>query len=180
MTPLSELVDKMGMTNIPYVTEHESAQKRWLEEQNALFIRVCENKPATAPTLHLLGLLTKSHIEGSALYEQHAHTTQQMHKALSDSVGDEHASKFTNQSAEDLILVTHLWLYTQGYLNMDFSLAHDHAEQTQTTLQHELVITRVDVDAFRSELMRCFYLGREANPTKSNGFLTRLKRLLSL
>ncbi|NMT19539.1 hypothetical protein HKA99_34870, partial [Vibrio parahaemolyticus] len=76
---------------------------------------------------HLLGLLTKSHIEASANYEQNAHSTQRMQQVLTDSLGNEHADKFTNQSAEDLILVTHLWLYTQGYLNMDFSLAHDHA-----------------------------------------------------
>jgi hypothetical protein len=179
MTPLEELIKEMEFTTIPFVTEHQTAKQRWLDEQNALFTRVCENKPATPPALHLLGLLTKSHIEASALYEQHAHTTHQMQIALSESVGDEHASKFTNQSAEDLILITHLWLYTQGYLNMDFSLAHDHAQQTQTTLQHELVIKRIDVDAFRTELMRSFYLGRNANPIKSGGLLGWLKRLLS-
>ncbi|MGY0615485.1 hypothetical protein [Vibrio sp. FJH11] len=177
MTPLNELIKEMGFRTIPFVTEHKTAKKRWLDEQNSLFTRVCENKPTTAPALHLLGLLTKSHIEASAIYEQHAHATQKMHIALSESVGEEHASKFTNQSAEDLILITHLWLYTQGYLNMDFSLAHDHAEQTQTTLQHELVIQRIDMDAFRSELMRSFYLGREANPRKSVGLLGWLKRL---
>ncbi len=180
MTSLNELIEEMGIKTIPFVTEHEATQKRWLDGQNKLFDRVCENKPATEPTLHLLGLLTKSHIEASALYEQHAEATLQMHHALSDTVGDEHASKFINQSAEELTLITHLWLYIQGYLNMDFSLAHDHAEQTQTTLQRELVIKRIDVNAFRSELMRSFYLGREANPPTSHGIFAKLKRLLSI
>lgn len=180
MTPLSELIEEMGIKSIPFVLEHDAAKKRWLNEQNSLFIRVCKNKPATAPVLHLLGLLTKSHIEASALYEQHAQTTLQMHQALSDSVGNEHASKFTNQSAEELTLITHLWLYIQGYLNMDFSLAHDHAEQTQTLLQRELAIKCIDVNAFRSELMRSFYLGREANPSTSYSLINKLKRLLSI
>ncbi len=178
MTPLSELIEEMGIKTIPFVTEHEAAKKRWLNEQNSLFMRVCENKPATAPVLHLLGLLTKSHIEASALYEQHAQTTLQMHQALTDSVGNEHANKFTNNSAEELTLITHLWLYIQGYLNMDFSLAHDHAEQTQTILQRELVIKCIDLNAFRSELMRSFYLGREANPSTNESIIGKLKRLL--
>lgn len=179
MTSLSELSQEMGFKEIPFVKEHKAAKRRWLKEQSQLFTKVCENKPATAPTLHLLGLLTKSHIEASANYEQHAHSAQQMQQVLTDSLGDEHADKFTNQSVEDLILITHLWLYTQGYLNMDFSLAHDHAEQTQNTLQHELVVKRMDVDAFRTELMQSFYLGREASPASTSGFWGRLKRLFS-
>ncbi|OXD94650.1 hypothetical protein CA163_40015, partial [Vibrio parahaemolyticus] len=42
-----------------------------------------------------------------------------------------------------------------------------------------LVIKRIDVDAFRTELMQSFYLGKEANPTASNGFFGWLKRLFS-
>ena len=179
MTPLNELIQQMGFTNIPFVNEHKAARRRWTKEQAPLFIRVCENKPETAPALHLLGLLTKSHIEASALYEQHSTSSQHMQKALSDTLGDEHADKFTNQSAEDLILITHLWLYTQGYLNMDFSLAHDHAEQTQESLQHELVIKRMDLDAFRTDLMQSFYLGKEATPAKSNGLFGWLRQLFS-
>ncbi|PFG58414.1 hypothetical protein ATG66_0964 [Vibrio sp. ES.051] len=180
MTSLNELVQDMGFKAIPFVKEHKASKRRWLKEQSPLFTKVCKNKPTTAPALHLLGLLTKSHIEASALYEQHAHSAQKMQQVLTDSLGDEHAGKFTNQSAEDLILITHLWLYTQGYLNMDFSLAHDHAEQTQNTLQYELVIKYIDVDLFRTELMQSFYLGREANPTSNSGFLGWLKRLLTL
>ncbi|MGR4991380.1 hypothetical protein ACPV3U_17550 [Vibrio rotiferianus] len=180
MTPLSELIHEMGIKNIPFVSKHKAARRRWTKEQAPLFIRVCENKPDTAPALHLLGLLTKSHIEASALYEQQATSTHNMQQVLNDTLGQEHAEKFTNQSAEDLVLVTHLWLYTQGYLNMDFSLAHDHAEQTQNTLQHELVIKRMDLDAFRTDLMQSFYMGKEANPTKAHGLFGWMKRLLSL
>ncbi len=72
-----------------------------------------------------------------------------------------------------------MWLYTQGYLNMDFSLAHDHAEQTQNILQHELVIKRMDLDAFRTNLMQSFYLGKEANPAKASGLISWIKRLFS-
>ncbi|CAM2924731.1 hypothetical protein [Vibrio mytili] len=179
MTPLNELIQEMGFTDIPFIKEHAVANQRWLQQQAPLFERVCEHKPSTAPTLHLLGLLTKSHIEASALYEQQAHSTQQMQQVLTDTLGDEHASKFTNPVTEDLILITHLWLYTQGYLNMDFSLAHDHAQQTQQSLQHELVIKRVDIDAFRTELMQSFYLGKEANSTSSDGILGWVKRILS-
>ncbi len=62
---------------------------------------------------------------------------------------------------------------------MDFSLAHDHAEQTQNILQHELVIKRMDLDAFRTDLMQSFYLGKEANPVKASGLFGWLKRLFS-
>ncbi|MGR5067640.1 hypothetical protein [Vibrio alfacsensis] len=180
MTLLNQLIQDMGFKNIPFMEQHKAARRRWTNEQAPLFTKVCENKPDTAPALHLLGLLTKSHIEASAQYEKSATTSQQMQQVLSNTLGDEHADKFTNQSAEDLTLITHMWLYTQGYLNMDFSLAHDHAEQTQHTLHHELVIKRIDLDAFRADLMHSFYLGKEANSAPSKGILGWLKRLFSL
>lgn len=168
MTPLNELIQQMGFTNIPFVNEHKAARRRWTKEQ-----AYCSLEYVKISLRQLLRciylLLTKSHIEASALYEQHATSTHHMQQVLSDTLGEEHAEKFTNQSAEDLVLVTHLWLYTQGYLNMDFSLAHDHAEQTQNILQHELVIKRMDLDAFRTDLMQSFYLGKEANPAKASG-----------
>ncbi|CAH1544390.1 conserved hypothetical protein [Vibrio rotiferianus] len=179
MTPLNEFIEEIGVKNIPFVCQHKAARRRWTKEQAPLFIKVCENKPDTAPALHLLGLLTKSHIEASALYEQHSTSAHHMQQVLNDTLGEEHAEKFTNQSAENLVLVTHLWLYTQGYLNMDFSLAHDHAEQTQNTLQHELVIKRMDLDAFRTDLMQSFYMGKEANPAKKQGLFSWVKRLFS-
>jgi len=179
MTSLSELSQEIGFKDIPFVKKHKAAKRRWLKEQTPLFTKVCENKPTTAPILHLLGILTKSHIEASANYDQHVYSTQTMRKVLTDSLGNDHADKFTNQSSEDLILITHLWLYAQGYLNMDFSLAHDHAEQVQNTLQHDLIINRIEVDAFRAELMQSFYLGRAANPMSANGLWSRVKRLFS-
>lgn len=56
MTSLSELSQEMGFEEIPFVKEHKAAKRRWLKEQSQLFTKVCENKPTTAPTLHLLGL----------------------------------------------------------------------------------------------------------------------------
>ncbi|MGR5236902.1 hypothetical protein [Vibrio alfacsensis] len=180
MTPLNQQIQEMGFKSISFVDQHKAARRRWTKEQAPLFAKVCENKPDTSPTLHLLGILTKSHIEASAQYEKVAASSQHMQQVLSNALGDEHADKFTNQSAEDLMLITHMWLYTQGYLNMDFSLAHDHAEQTQNTLQHELVIKRIDLDSFRTGLMQSFYLGKEANPVQTNGILGWLKRLFSI
>ncbi|EDP60582.1 hypothetical protein [Vibrio sp. AND4] len=180
MTALNELLQEMGCKNIPFIDKHKVARRRWVEEQAPLFIRVCENKPDKAPVLHLLGLLTKSHIETSALYDQNAASTHRMQQVFSDTLGEEYAKKFTNQTAEDLALVAHLWLYTQGYLNMDFSLAHDHAEQTQNTLQQELVTKRMDSDAFRTDLMQSFYLGKKATPKKTSGLLSWIKSLFPM
>lgn len=180
MTSLSELIQQMGVKDIAFVKKHQAARRRWTKEHAPLFARVCENRPEKAPALHLLGLLTKSHIEATANYEQSASSTQQMQQVLNETLGNEHADKFTNQSAEDLIFITHLWLFTQGYLHMDYSLAHDHAEQTQSTLNHELIIKRMDVDAFRTELMQSFYMGKEANPTKKVSLFSWFKRLFSI
>ncbi|MDF2152767.1 hypothetical protein [Vibrio sp. CAU 1672] len=179
MMSLNEIVSEMQFEAIPYVGRHREALQRWVEAQAPLFQKVCENKPGVATTSHLLGLLTKSHIEASAHYSNQAGPAQNMREVLKDTLGSKHADKFSNQAFDDLVVITHLWLYTQGYLNMDFSLAHDHAMQTHATVERELILTQTDIAEFRSALMQSFYWGKQANPVAPKGLLGWLKRYLS-
>ncbi len=140
-----------------------------------LFQRAFDNKPDKPVTHHLLGVLTKAHIEQSALLTDHSNAIAAMQKSIVDNLGDKHASKFENQSINQLLFTTHLWLYVQGYLSMDFSLANDHALNTAdiiTTLNGQ------DRETLRSEFMGSFYQGKQNSPKRptENPFLRWFNR----
>ena len=131
------------------------------EQYEPLFNKVNQNKPNTSATHHLLGVLTKAHIEAQTLIHTHQESMSNMEKVLKDNLGEEHASRFENQSQKQLIFVTHLWLYLQGYLQMDFSLANDHAEQTAKTITQ---ISGLDSNTLRTEFLGSYYQGIELSP----------------
>ncbi|UUM32951.1 hypothetical protein [Vibrio japonicus] len=143
---------------------HADAQKQWdvfCEQYVTLFEKVRLNKPDSDTTHHLLGILTKAHIEAQTLIQHHQESLGKMEQVFKDTLGEEHASRFENQSQKQLIFVTHLWLYIQGYLYMDFSLANDHAEQTAKILSP---MSAQQPEALRSEFLGSFYQGIDNSP----------------
>ena len=155
----------------------ESLQwQQFYQGNNGLFEKVQHAKPTRAASQHLLGLLTKAHIESLSQIEAHRSSVAAMNQAFEQQLGKEHAANFHYQDGEQFILVTHLWLYLQGYLNMDFSLANDHAEQTATTL---VSLEGGDIQALRAEFMASFYQGKNLNKTtpSAHGFIHWLKSL---
>ena len=173
---LSDLLQEMQVECISAISQNKNVQDHWITTQSPLFQKVCENKPHIDAKLHLLGLLTKSHIETSAQYEQSASPSQKMQQVLSETLGDQYAIKFNNQVSQELILVTHLWLYTQGYLHMDDTLAYEHALQSQKLLGPELLFQKIDTDELLNQFIQSYQMGKQANPKKVSGILHWLKR----
>lgn len=156
----------------------EKERSIFCDTQSSLLERAVTNKPESSVTHHLLGVLTKTHIEHTVLLENNLTPISAMQQSLTDNLGREYADKFENQSLNQLVFVTHLWLYIQGYLGMDFSLANDHAAKTAalTTQFHGQ-----DSETQRSTFLESFYLGKQNRPDtpSSNPIVRWLNRLLN-
>ncbi|WCE31477.1 hypothetical protein [Vibrio sp. SCSIO 43137] len=129
-----------------------------VEKKADFFDTVCEKKSNQNPLLLLLGLLTKSHIEAISQLESQLDAIAAMHDVFVETVGDEQSGKLKADSVIELSLVTKLWLMVQGYLNMDFGLANDHAQKTADLLAKAL---HAESHEIRTELLAGYYHGKE-------------------
>tara|TARA_Y100001956_G_scaffold82645_1_gene104516 strand:+ start:2070 stop:2624 length:555 start_codon:yes stop_codon:yes gene_type:complete len=163
MTKLESALKEIGADCLQMTPQQTSQWLVFCEQYDNLFTQVCDKKPDVVFTHHLLGLLTKAHIESQATVESHKQAIQTMQETFAQHLSPEQASKFENQSLLKLELVTHLWLYLQGYLKMDFSLANDHAEQTALTITD---ITSQDSQILRTHFLQSYYAGEERSPIK--------------
>ncbi|WED24490.1 hypothetical protein L3Q72_16575 [Vibrio sp. JC009] len=157
---VSNLKQHLEMTGVD--TLHLSDKEAQLfsqavENKAEFFDRLCRSKTDKDPLMLLLGLLTKSHIEATAKLEPQIEAIQAMNNVFTDTIGSEQAHKFEADALIELSLVTKLWLMVQGYLNMDFSLANDHAQQTSDILAKAL---KAESDEIRSELLASYYHGK--------------------
>ncbi|KII76181.1 hypothetical protein [Vibrio renipiscarius] len=158
MSNLTQVAIEIGIENLDVFDIHSPQWQTFCDSNDALFERVITAKPDKAHTHHLLGVLTKAHIEALSRVEKHHDAVQAMHQALEQNVGSHHQNNFHYQDGEQLAFVTHAWLYVQGYLGMDFSLANDHANSSAQALK---VNQEVDAQALRSQFMASFYQGKE-------------------
>ncbi|MFB9217804.1 hypothetical protein [Vibrio sinaloensis] len=158
--------------------QHEELWQTFCQQNQGLFERVKQSKPDVEPISHLLGILTKAHIDAQTSLEQHLSSLQAMQQALEENLGEANAGRFNNHSLTTLVFITHLWLYLQGYLKMDFSLANDHAEQAASLISK---VNKHDVQILRTEFMQSFYLGDHNSPIveKTNPILRWFKSLFS-
>lgn len=157
MTDLQQAICNIKADELNCV-DFDSVQWQTFVQSNAeLFAKVQQTKPDSSVNHHLLGLLTKNHIEVLSRIEAHQQSVQAMQQALSQKVGEKHAASFHYRDGEQLVFITHLWLYLQGYMAMDFSLANDHAEQSATALTRAV---GGDVQEIRSDFMSSFYQGK--------------------
>lgn len=161
MTDLEQAFTAIGAESLDAVKEHPKLWQQFLQHQSALFDKVKQNKPNSDDESHLLGIMTKAHIECLSRVEANREAVQAMWKALHDNLGEQNAKRFEYQDYQMLTLVTHVWLYIQGYLKMDFSLANDHAETT-ANLQNDL--SGLDVNAIRTQYLASYYLGSDNSP----------------
>ncbi len=154
------------------VTSDTQAQYEQLIEQNNIFYqRVVENQPDKSASYLLLGLLTKLHIESIQTLTTHLESIRAMKSAIQEGVGDENASKFELNDSELLTVITQAWLFVQGYRDMDFSLANDHALETAELISK---LELGNIDETRTELVRFYYLGQGASPkSQQPSFLAR-------
>ncbi|WP_070969372.1 hypothetical protein [Vibrio sonorensis] len=177
MANLLQTLEHIGVTARIESLSLNSEFTLFCEQNSRFFTRITTNDQSASDLQRLLGLLTKSHIEALTSVEQNMGSLQAMEETFLEHLGDEH--KFQNHSVGNLLLITHLWVYLQGYLQMDFSLANDYAEQTA---QRVAPLLNQQPDRLRTELMKSFYLGDESSPTKnlsSQGILARIKQFFS-
>lgn len=178
MTELEQQLTAIEANSLSFVVHTKGAWLLFCETHSTLFEKALRNKPESSVTSHLLGILTKAHIEASSHVASNASSLQAMHQVLDESLGQTHANKFEDQSLQQLFLATHLWLYLQGYLTLDFSLANDHAHNTAELISS---ITQQDVQALRTEFLESYYQGThcsQVTPSRSFSPLGWLKKLL--
>ncbi|PTO90733.1 hypothetical protein CWO08_21765 [Vibrio sp. 10N.286.48.B8] len=179
-TRLHVCLKESGLDSVTVIaTGFEKELTSFIDENHALFKHACENKPDNSARQTLLGLLTKVHIDASYRFESNKEANEAMQNVFDNTVGTEHSDKFQNSNAQQLKLVTHLWLFIQGRLGMDYSLANDHAAATATLLSR---LSRNTDDEIRVEFMGSFYDGLNLYQAenKPSGFVHRFKRLFNL
>ena len=179
-TRLHVCLKESGLDSVTAIaTGFEKELTSFIDENHALFKHACENKPDNSARQTLLGLLTKVHIDVSYRFESNKEANEAMQNVFDNTVGTEHSDKFQNSNAQQLKLVTHLWLFIQGRLGMDYSLANDHAAATATLLSR---LSRNTDDEIRVEFMGSFYDGLNLYQVenKPSGFVHRFKRLFNL
>ncbi len=174
MTELEKQLIAIGAQDLPPVVSRTKAWTQFCEHHSSLFEKALKRKPDNSSTSHLLGILTKAHIEVSSYIESNGASMQAMHQAFNDNLGKQHANKFEEQGMEQLALCTHLWLYLQGYLKLDFSLANDHAHNTSELISS---VNNHDVQKLRTEFLASYYLGAEKSPVKASSVFKPLEWL---
>ena len=179
-TKLEACLQLAGLDSVKVLTTgYEKELSSFIDENHALFKHACENKPDNSARQTLLGLLTKVHIDASYRFESNKEANEAMQNVFDNTVGTEHSDKFQNSNAQQLKLITHLWLFIQGRLGMDYSLANDHAAVAATLLSR---ISRSSDDEIRVEFMASFYDGLNIYQAenKPSGFVHHFKRLFNL
>ncbi|MEZ8236721.1 hypothetical protein AB6C62_24825 [Vibrio splendidus] len=179
-TKLEACLQLAGLDSVKALsTGYEKELSSFIDENHALFKHACENKPDNSARQTLLGLLTKVHIDASYRFESNKEANEAMQNVFDNTVGTEHSDKFQNSNAQQLKLITHLWLFIQGRLGMDYSLANDHAAVAATLLSR---ISRSSDDEIRVEFMASFYDGLNIYQAenKPSGFVHYFKRLFNL
>ena len=179
-TKLEACLQLAGLDSVKALTTgYEKELKSFIDDNHALFKHACENKPDNSARQTLLGLLTKVHIDASYRFESNKEANEAMQNVFDNTVGTEHSDKFQNSNAQQLKLITHLWLFIQGRLGMDYSLANDHAAVAATLLSR---ISRSSDDEIRVEFMASFYDGLNLYQAenKPSGFVHYFKRLFNL
>ncbi|MEZ8352613.1 hypothetical protein [Vibrio splendidus] len=179
-TKLEACLQLAGLDSVKALsTGYEKELSSFIDENHALFKHACENKPDNSARQTLLGLLTKVHIDASYRFESNKEANEAMQNVFDNTMGTEHSGKFQNSNAQQLKLITHLWLFIQGRLGMDYSLANDHAAVAASLLSR---VSKNTDDEIRVEFMASFYVGLNIYQAenKPSGFVHHFKRLFNL
>ena len=180
MSKLEHCLSEAGFKQIQALKiGFEQESKDFIQSNQSLFKHACENKPDNSSIQTLLGLLTKTHIDASYEFSSDKDASEAMQQVLEETVGQEHSQKFSHSSSKKLQFITHLWLFVQGRMGMDYSLANDHAAATASLLCR---IVRQTEDEIRVSFMGSFYDGLSIyqDQNKPSGLIHNLKRLFNL
>ncbi len=167
MNTLEQFLTQIGMNQLLSSQTYLAQWQSFCARHHSLFETVTADKPELDVAL---GLFTKAHIEAITQFEAQSQAAKGVILAIENNLA-EHKNAFQLDAADELEFVTHGWLYLQGYLAMDFSLANDHAEHTA------LLITQClpgDANMLRSTFMQSYYIGKQSAPNKPIYWLERI------
>lgn len=140
-----------------------------------LFEKAKQAHPQHSEENVLLGLITLHHGQVFKQLEAQKHSLTAMRGVIDASLDEHYSAAFKAPIVEEFWLVMHLWLFVQGRLNMDYSLANDYATVASNRLSP---FTGASADALRCEWNQSFYQGIHQYK-QSLGDQFGLKRFLS-
>ncbi|RJX69669.1 hypothetical protein DZ860_14400 [Vibrio sinensis] len=169
MTNIGQALSTIEATELIEIKNRPQQWRVFCEHYDSIFTLARTRNAEASDKQLLLGVLTKAHIEALVQIENNEKSANVVREAIATHLGKEHQHRFTYQGAEQLIFITHLWLYLQGCMNMDFSLASDYADQTVLTLtEHSLPnISEPSSQPLRLAFMASFYEGKNRAPNQS-------------
>ncbi|GEA51885.1 hypothetical protein VIN01S_26890 [Vibrio inusitatus NBRC 102082] len=104
----------------------------------------------------LLGLFTLHHEKLLHQLNAQQESLQAMQSVIDESLEGKHAAAFKSPLVMEFWVTMHLWLFVQGELGMDYSLANDYATEASQLL---VSFTSVSADELRCEWNESFYKG---------------------
>lgn len=131
--------------------------ERFCAQYNDLFRHTQAQKPELSPHRILLGVLTKAQIDARSHLETTRDSRQNMSDVFHRHLSPADASKFHDSIQSDFVLITQLWLYLQGWLKMDISLAADHATSSALLIAPD---ANLQSHHYRTLLMESYYTGK--------------------
>ncbi len=183
---LKELQHMGGLSTLDFSEHEQTFLDQFITVSAPFFDNISKHRPDKLSQDLILGLLTKSHHEALDNYQTTEPKAAELKAMFSDQVGAEHAEKFTELSHDELIVISMLWFMAQGFTDIDYSYANDHALETagllannqQTSTQTE------EAEHYRTRFMQAYYTGIEVakkqarQHTDSNNICVTIKNHL--
>ena len=161
MPDIEKILEQTHANTDPSIQALPQEWHHFITKYQALYTKVQQAKGDGSELNCLLGITTKAHITSTQLISESLQSRQAMQEVLVDSIGEKYATKFSQSDVRQLVFETHLWLYLQGYCQLDFSLANDYAQQTAQLISQ---LNNQETDHYRCEFLKSFYLGKERAP----------------
>lgn len=172
MSSLSHYLTEMGVHTLFCHQAETPSLKTLLAHLDAEFARIQSMRPDKSDADLLLGLMTKTHLAALEQLQQTEDKSEAMQTLFVQTLGADHAGRFTNQYQTDCILVTRLWMLVLGNQNMDFSYVAEHAESTAALLfpEEKTGLSHSRAEQVRRQFMQAYYHGQSASqlPSEQN------------
>nr|WP_086940990.1 hypothetical protein [Thaumasiovibrio occultus] len=168
---LHPLLNDIGNTALTLTSKQQTRVAQWIEHEEPAFVARCNKLSHLKHHEVLLGTLTKAIRDRETLIDRHANEMKEMNNLLQQHLGDK---GFSNDLAEEWLVLAHLWLLTQGYSNIHRSLAKEHASDIATKLAN---ITQLERKTIHKNLMAAYAIGQQHQPRPH--WMQKIKRLFS-
>ncbi|MDR9828634.1 hypothetical protein RCJ22_23900 [Vibrio sp. FNV 38] len=121
-----------------------------------IYDKTCLEKPELGQVERLVGLFSYYHHGLLQQFDQQQGSLKNVLDVFEQQLPLGDKPRFSAPIITQFWLATHLWLFVQGRMNLDYSLANDHAIEVSTRLSN---VTKLDMDALRCELNKSYYQG---------------------